>query len=74
MIFKKINLEYAAFDQDTMPELRNMLIENCEKMRDAGPMADLVAQPAGAQQMAASVTSLSEKAPKGKKKKGGRRD
>ena len=29
MIFKKLNMEYAAFDTETLPELRNMLVENC---------------------------------------------
>ena len=30
MIFKKINMEFAAFDLDNLPDLRSMLVENCE--------------------------------------------
>jgi phospholipid-translocating ATPase len=41
MIFKKLNLEFAAFDTDTIGELQSMLVDNCTKNRDAGPMADV---------------------------------
>lgn len=30
MIFKKLNMEFAAFDLDNLPDLRNMLVENCQ--------------------------------------------
>lgn len=29
MIFKKLNMEFAAFDLDNLPDLRTMLVENC---------------------------------------------
>ena len=41
MIFKKLNMEYAAFDLDNLPDLRSMLVENCMQKRDAGPMSDI---------------------------------
>jgi len=44
MIFKKLNMEYAAFDLENLPDLKQMLVENCELKRETGPMADL-AQP-----------------------------
>ena len=40
MIFKKLNMEFAAFDLDNLPDLRNMLVENCQHVKDAGPMSD----------------------------------
>ena len=43
MIFKKVNLEFAAFDTDTIGDLHQMLIDNCRKGKDVGPAADLVA-------------------------------
>ena len=46
MIFKKLNMEYAAFDLDNLPDLRTMLNDNCMQRRDCGPMAD-VAEKAG---------------------------
>jgi phospholipid-translocating ATPase len=44
MIFKKLNMEYASFDLENLPDLRKMLIDNCNKRRDCGPMADIVAK------------------------------
>jgi phospholipid-translocating ATPase len=41
MIFKKLNMEYAAFDLDSLPDLRAMLDDNCMQRRDCGPMADV---------------------------------
>ena len=41
MIFKKLNMEFAAFDLDNLPDLRSMLVENCMQKRDAGPMSDI---------------------------------
>lgn len=41
MIFKKLNMEYAAFDLDNLPDLRTMLNDNCAQRRDCGPMADV---------------------------------
>ena len=29
MIFKKLNMEYAAFDTENLPDLKQMLVENC---------------------------------------------
>lgn len=42
MIFKKLNMEYAAFDLDNITDLRQMLIDNCKQIRDAGPMSDVL--------------------------------
>jgi hypothetical protein len=42
MIFKKLNMEDAAFDQDSMNDLKALLIENCEMRPNTGPMSDLV--------------------------------
>lgn len=42
MIFKKLNMEYAAFDLDNLMDLKQMLLENCEQKKDAGPMSDMV--------------------------------
>ena len=41
MIFKKLNMEYAAFDLDNILDLKQMLVENCEQKRDSGPMSDI---------------------------------
>jgi len=41
MIFKKLVLEYTAFDEENLSDLTHMLRENCEQKRDSGPMADL---------------------------------
>jgi len=30
MIFKKLVLEYAAFDEENMTDLHGLLVENCE--------------------------------------------
>ena len=67
MIFKKLNMEFAAFETESMPDLKAMLVENCQQSRD-GPMADLVGAPdeIADRQMA--------KSGKGKKKGGLRRD
>jgi len=29
MIFKKLNMECAAFNEDNLPDLRQMLVDNC---------------------------------------------
>ena len=29
MIFKKLNMEYAAFDLENLDDLKSMLLENC---------------------------------------------
>ena len=42
MIFKKLNMEFAAFDLDNLPDLKSMLTDNCQNRRNCGPMADLV--------------------------------
>jgi hypothetical protein len=41
MIFKKLNMEDAAFDLDSLPDLKALLLENCEQGGELGPMADL---------------------------------
>ena len=41
MIFKKLNLEFAAFDTDTIDDLKRMLVDNCRQRKDAGPMSDV---------------------------------
>lgn len=46
MIFKKLNMEYAAFDMDTISEAQDMLRKNCEESRE-GPMADLFQRKSG---------------------------
>lgn len=61
-------MEFAAFETESMPDLRAMLLENCQQSRDAGPMADLV----GKQD---ELTDRQVAKPgKGKKKGGLRRD
>ena len=47
MIFKKLNMEYAAFDLDTITDLKSMLKNNCEVNRGSGPMADLFQRKGG---------------------------
>ena len=42
MIFKRLCLEFAGFDTDTIGDLKQMLSENCIKRKDVGPMADIV--------------------------------
>lgn len=42
MIFKKLNLEFAAFDLESLPDLKNMLRDVYSKYGDAGPMSDLI--------------------------------
>ena len=84
MIFKKLNMEYAAFDSDTLPDLRSMLFENCSQKRDAGPMSDVVEKFANTGSLASSSLASSkyldtnpsqEGEKKSRKKKGGlRRD
>ena len=44
MIFKKMSMEWAQFDQDSMPEVQNLLEENCAS--GAGPMHDMEIDPA----------------------------
>ena len=41
MIFKKLNMEYAAFDTENLPDLKQMLVENCQMKPGSGPMADI---------------------------------
>ena len=68
MLFKKLNMEFAAFATESMPDLKAMLVDNCTQSRDAGPMADLV----GKQD---EITDRPMAKPgKGKKKGGLRRD
>lgn len=43
MIFKKLNMEDAAFDLDSMKDLKALLQENCENNPHSGPMSDLAA-------------------------------
>lgn len=68
MIFKKLNMEFAAFEQESMPELRQMLIDNCQQTGEQGPMADV----SGIQEEPSEMQNI--KLPKGKKKGGLRRD
>lgn len=42
MIFKKLNMEYASFDLENLPDLKKMINENCRERRNCGPMADIV--------------------------------
>ena len=42
MIFKRLCLEFAGFDTDTIGDLKQMLSENCIQRKDVGPMADIV--------------------------------
>jgi len=41
MIFKKLNMEYAAFDLENVNDLKNFLLENCQQNQGGGPMADV---------------------------------
>ena len=43
MIFKKLAMEYAQFDCDSLPEVRNILDDMCKNSE--GPMADLAVVP-----------------------------
>jgi phospholipid-translocating ATPase len=43
MIFKKLNMEDAAFDVDSMPDLKNLYIEECQAKPNNGPMSDIAA-------------------------------
>lgn len=78
MIFKKLNMEFAAFDLDNLPDLRSMLVENCMQKKDAGPMSDIFEK----QQESFNDTSVLDlasssdgKTKRNNKKKGGlRRD
>lgn len=75
MIFKKLNLEYAAFDTETLPELRNMLVENCLQRKDAGPMSDLVGLQSDPSSSPEKKTNHDSEDKPVKRKKGGlRRD
>lgn len=75
MIFKKLNLEYAAFDTETLPELRNMLVENCLQRKDAGPMSDLVGLQSDPSSSPEKKTNFDSEDKPVKRKKGGlRRD
>jgi len=42
MIFKKLNLEFAAFDLESLLDVKNMLRDVYTKYGDAGPMSDLI--------------------------------
>jgi len=81
MIFKKLNMEYAAFDMDNLTDLKTMLKTNCEENRGSGPMADLFQRkggPAGSDQAknldAQTAAPVPSTPAKGKKKGGLRRD
>jgi phospholipid-translocating ATPase len=68
MIFKKLNMEYAAFDLENLPDLKQMLVENCELKRETGPLADLAQGPLSV------PSSLGSSAPvKKRRNKGGNR-
>jgi len=41
MIFKKMNMEWAQFDLETMRDMQALLEESCAK-DGPGPMADLI--------------------------------
>jgi len=71
MIFKKLNMEFAAFETDSMPDLKAMLVDNCSQRSDAGPMADLVGK---TDEMVTDRAVSAAKGGKGKKKGGLRRD
>ena len=77
MIFKKLNMEFAAFDLDNLPDLRTMLVENCQQKRDAGPMSDIcgmLGQEGLNSSINGSTASPDKKGKPGKKKGGLRRD
>ena len=83
MVFKKLNMEYAAFDLDNLPDLRSMLVENCMQKRDSGPMSDIfekwiesgTSMPESMSMTCSLETSPDMKLGKRSKKKGGlRRD
>ena len=68
MIFKKLNMEYAAFDLDNILDLKQMLVENCEQKRDAGPMSDISDKSVLQSSNSSSVADFESQ--KGNKKKG----
>mmetsp|Transcript_11257 Transcript_11257/g.17053 ORF Transcript_11257/g.17053 Transcript_11257/m.17053 type:complete len:199 (-) Transcript_11257:1451-2047(-) len=79
MIFKKLNMECAAFSLDNLPDLRQMLTENCEQKRDAGPMSDVFGSMGTAPEGSTPGTdgfSMTDSRQRSntKKKKGSRRD
>ena len=41
MIFKKLNMECAAFSLDNLIDLKEMIRENCFLKGDAGPMSEV---------------------------------
>ena len=44
MVFKKMSMEWAQFDLETMPEVKTMLEESCSN--GVGPMHDMEISPA----------------------------
>ena len=71
MIFKKLNMEYASFDLENLPDLRKMLNDNCQERRDCGPMADVVERFGGGEGESSFRSSVN--AEKKTRKKGGMR-
>ena len=41
MIFKKLNMEFAAFDTENINDLKELLSKNCHENKNSGPMWDL---------------------------------
>lgn len=77
MIFKKCNLEFASFDCDSLPEMKQMLVDNCYQRRNAGPLADVAERNmsvATSDILIESVSRNSSVALMPKKRKGSNRD
>ena len=70
-------MEYSSFDLENLPDLKQMLLENIEQKKDAGPMADVAEKLNFNSISSGSVLNEIDDTPAPKKrrqKKGGHRD
>ena len=58
MVFKKMSMEWAQFDLETMPEVKQLLEENCSN--GVGPMHDMEINPATGQSVFVHDESTSQ--------------